>query len=253
MIEARKAHPVKKLVRISDHRFWILTPVPHCVKDSTTIRSLCDKLRCGAEAGKLSLGLGHEPRREHKSTLMRTRMRQRQTRVIRSHTVNLNDVDIDGARTPDFMTHTTQACFKLVDPIQEVEGCHGHRSQSDGIPIIGLRLLTGTQYSARTNQRRNLCNFQAIPAGHFVNCTLEGDGNIAQISTECEHYCARSRGRVKFVLGGLFDLPFFAFLSRVHHRLRGRGGLLRCRGRVQLNGLIRIGGLGFFFLGSYGI
>ena len=230
MIEARKAHPVKKFIRISDHRFGIFEPVPHCVKNSTTIRSLCDKLRCGAEAGKLSLGLGHQPRREHKSTLMCTRMWQRQTRVIRAHAVNLNDVDIDGARAPDFMTYTTQACFKLVDPIQEVEGCHGQRSQNDGIPIIRLRLLVGTQYSARTNQGRNLRNFQAIPAGHFVNCSLEDNGNIAQISTKCEHYCARSQRCVKFVLGRLFDLCCFAFLSRVHHKLRGRGGLLRCRG-----------------------
>ena len=64
----------------------------------------------------------HEPRGKDKGALVCSRMRQRQARIIRGHSLDIDDVDINGARAPHLMAHASQARLEFVDAIKKIQG-----------------------------------------------------------------------------------------------------------------------------------
>ena len=126
----------------------------------------------------------HEPRGKDKGSLVCSRMRQRQARIIRGHSLDIDDVDVDGARTPHLMAHASQARLEFVDAIKKIQGSKRNCSQSNAIPIIRLGILTRPQYRTGTYQRGNSGDINVVPLGDFLDGPLQSDGYIPQVSTK---------------------------------------------------------------------
>ena len=126
-------------------------------------------------------------------------MRQRQARIIRGHSLDIDDVDIDGARAPHFMAHASQAHLEFVDAIKKIQGGKRNCSQSNAIPIIRLGILTRPQYSAGTHQGRDSRDIDVVPLGDFLDGPLQSDGNIPKISAKGKDYVTRRRAIIDSV------------------------------------------------------
>ena len=115
---------------------------------------------------------------------MCSRMRQRQARIIRGHSLDIDDVDIDGARAPYLVAHASQARLEFVDAIEKIQRGKRNCSQSNGIPIIRLGVLPRPQYRTGTYQWRDSGDINVVPLGDFFDGPLQSDGYIPQVSTK---------------------------------------------------------------------
>ena len=154
-------------------------------------------------------------------------MRQCQDRIGGGQALDLDDVDVDGARTPTLVALTSELTLDAARLNEELIGGRNGGANDDRVPVVWLGCLAGCEHRLRAHDRRHVLDLEALHVRQGLDRMHEGNGNIPEVAADGQDDAARAQ-------------------------VRGSGGILLTLGLGGVHGSARRKGLTLLLLGGAG-
>ena len=135
-------------------------------------------------------------------------MRQREERVGGGQALDLDDVNVDAARSPALVAFAAEFAFDAAGLGEELVGGRDGGTYDDGVPVVGLGRLAGGEHRLRAHDRRDVLDLEAFHVGQCFDGVHECDRDVAEVTADSQHDAAgtqvRGQGGVVLAGGGVF-------------------------------------------------
>ena len=183
----------QELIRVGHDGRRVFEPVVNGVDDALAVGGQREEIRDPSKALKNGVGIAQEPGRQDEGPLLRARVRQAQDGIGGGQALDLNDVDVDGARPPALVALAAQLAFDAARLGEKLVGSGDGGADDDGIPVVGLGHLPGGEDRLGAHDRRHVVDLEALHVGQGLDRVHERDGHIPEVSADRQDDLARTQ------------------------------------------------------------
>ena len=191
----------EELVGVGHDGRGVLEPVVDGVDDALAVGGVGQQVGHAAHALEDRVGVTQEPGRQDEGAFLGARVRQGEDRVGGGQALDLDDVDVDGARAPALVALATELTLDAAGLGEQLVGGRDRGADDDGVPIVGLRGLAGGQHGLGAHDRRDVVDLEALHVGQGLDRMHEGHGHVPEVAADRQDDAARAQVRRT---GGVF-------------------------------------------------
>ena len=183
----------EELVGVGHDGRGVLQPVVDRVDDALTVGGVGQQVGHATHALEDGVGLTQEPGRQNEGAFLGARVRQGEDRVGGGQALDLNDVDVDGARAPALVALAPQLALDAAGLGEQLVGGRDRGADDDGVPVVGLGGLAGGQHGLGAHDRRDVVDLEALHVGQRLDRVHEGHGHIPEVAADRQDDAARAQ------------------------------------------------------------
>ena len=120
-------------------------------------------------------------------------MRQGEDRVGGGQALDLDNVDVDGARTPALVALATELALDAAGLGEQLVGGRDRGADDDGVPVVRLGCLAGGQHRLGAHDRRDVFDLEALHVGQGLDRVHEGHGHVPEVAADRQDDAARAQ------------------------------------------------------------
>ena len=185
----------EELVRVGRDGRRVFEPVVDGVDDALAVGGVGQQVGHASHALEDGVGVAQEPRRQDEGAVLGARVRQGEDRVGGGQALDLDDVDVDGARAPALVAFAPQLALDAAGLGEELVGARDRGADDDGVPVVGLGSLAGSQHGLGAHDRRNVVDLEAFHVGQGLDRVHERDGNVPEVAADRQDDATRAQVR----------------------------------------------------------
>ena len=185
----------QELVRVGHDGRGVFEPVVDSVDDALAVGGVGQQVGHASHALEDGVGVAQEPGSQHEGAFLGARVRQGEDRIGGGQALDLNDVDVDGARAPALVAFAPQLALDAAGLSEELVGARDRGTDDDGVPIVRLGGLTGREHRLRAHDRRDVLDLEALHVGQGLDRMHERDGHVPEVAADRQDHATRAQVR----------------------------------------------------------